>query len=419
MSDAQPFAGITVVEFGQFIAVPYAAQLMADGGATVIKVESPEGDPSRNLAPLAPDESRLFAIRNRGKRSLPLRLDHEGARKVLDALIARADVVLTNMRPGLAQQLGLDYPSLSKANPRIVVGDVTGFGKLGPDANLAGMDLVIQARSGLMASNGRLRDGLPISSDSPLADYMCAALVAFGVTSALLRRERTGRGGVIDVSLLMAGLVLQNNILVRTENHDGPTHTAAKEKLASAREAGATFVEQSAMLPNGRSSTLLSTYYRTYATADSVLGIACVSPALQKRLMIALGMIAADGSEPVPPPSLGLQGQMESLFASKSTSEWKSILDTAGVPASAVYFPIELLNDPQAVANDMFVTIEHHALGPTRMLASPVAIDGGGFAPGAPTPPFGSSAHEILAELGFSDSETVELIAQGVVHTAK
>ena len=419
MSDSQPFAGITVVEFGQFIAVPYAAQLMADGGATVIKVESPEGDPSRTLAPLAPGESRLFSIRNRGKRSLPLRLDHPAARKVIDALVARADVVLTNMRPGLALQLGLDYATVSKANPRVIVGDVTGFGKEGPDADLAGMDLVIQARSGLMASNGRLRDGLPISSDSPLADYMCAALVAFGVTSALLRRERTGRGGVVDVSLLMAGLVLQNNILVRVENLDGPIHKAARATLAEARTGGASFVEQVSALPNGRSSTLLNTYYRTYASADSVLGIACVSAALQKRLMIALDLIARDGSEPVPPPSHELQERLESLFASKPTAEWKGILDRAGVPASAVYFPIELLDDPQTVANDMFFTVDHHALGPTRMLASPVSIDGGGFAPAPPTPPFGSDSMEILKELGFDDAGAAALIAEGVVHTGR
>ena len=415
MTDSQPFAGITVVEFGQFIAVPYAAQLLADGGATVIKVESPEGDPSRTLSPIAPGESRHFAIRNRGKRSLPLRLDHPGARKVLDALLARADVVLTNMRPGLAAQLGIDFDTLSAKYPRIIVGDVTGFGTEGPDAGLAGMDLVIQARSGLMASNGRTRDGLPISSESPLADYMCAALVAFGVSSALLRRERTGRGAKVDVSLLMAALVLQNNILVRNEERDGPVHEAAKEKIAEARSHGATYLEQAALQPTGRSSALTSIFYRTYATEDSVIGTACVSLALQKRLLTALELLEADGS--LPPPSFDLQHRLEVLFASRTTSDWKVVLDKAGVPASAVYFPMELLNDPQTVANGMFIEVDHHALGPTRMLASPLAIDGGGFAPARPTSAFGTDTIQILVECGFTLAEAENLAADGVVIT--
>ena len=114
----QPFAGLEVVEFGQFIAVPFCAQLLAEGGAHVIKVESLEGDPVRNLAPLAPGETRHFISRNRGKHTLPLDLRHPGARPVIDRLVARADVVLTNFRPGLAEEIGLDYASLAPRHPR-------------------------------------------------------------------------------------------------------------------------------------------------------------------------------------------------------------------------------------------------------------------------------------------------------------
>src|SRR2546421_10574701 len=146
MDDARPFAGLEVVEFGQFIAVPSCAQLLAEGGAHVIKVESPEGDPVRNLAPLAPGETRHFISRNRGKHTLPLDLRHAAAKPVIERLLARADVVLTNFRPGLAAELGLDHAALAPRFPRLVVGDVTAFGRRGPDAQLAGMDLVVQAR---------------------------------------------------------------------------------------------------------------------------------------------------------------------------------------------------------------------------------------------------------------------------------
>ena len=190
----KPFEGISVVELGHFVAVPYAGQMLADGGAHVVKVEPPEGEPSRHLAPLAPGESRHFLIRNRGKHALPLDLKHRDAREVLDALLARADVVLANMRPGLAAEMGLDYAHLAPRFPRLVVATVTAFGTQGPDAALAGMDIVVQAKSGLMAATGRMQNGLPTTGESPIADYMAAVLLAFGVSSALLQRTQTGRG---------------------------------------------------------------------------------------------------------------------------------------------------------------------------------------------------------------------------------
>jgi len=149
----------------------------------VIKIEPPEGEPSRHIAPIVPGQSRLFLIRNRGKHALPLDLRHPDAREILDALLARADVVLTNMRPGLAADLGLEFEQLAPRYPRLVVGTVTAFGARGPDAALAGMDLVVQPRSGLMVTGGRVKDGPPTMGESPIADYMAAALLSFGVAT--------------------------------------------------------------------------------------------------------------------------------------------------------------------------------------------------------------------------------------------
>ena len=160
MDAARPFTGIQVVEFGQFIAVPFCAQLLAEGGARVIKVESLEGDPPESV-PLSPGETRHFISRNRGKRSLPLDLRHPRANEVIERLLADADVVLTNFRPGLAVELGLDWASLQPRYPRLVVGNVSAFGRRGPDAGLAGMDMVVQARSGLMATLGRVETACP------------------------------------------------------------------------------------------------------------------------------------------------------------------------------------------------------------------------------------------------------------------
>src|SRR5205823_12449703 len=160
MSTERPFAGVTVIEFGHFIAVPWAGQVLADGGAHVVKIEPLEGEPSRHIAPLGGGESRHFLIRNRGKHALPLDLRHRDAREILDALLARVDVVLTNMRPGLAADLGLEYEQLAVRHPRVIVGNVTAFGARGPDAGLASMDLVVQGRTGPVVAGGRLEDGL-------------------------------------------------------------------------------------------------------------------------------------------------------------------------------------------------------------------------------------------------------------------
>ena len=209
---------------------------------------------------------------------------------MLEALVANADLVLTNLRPGLASDLGLDYATLSLRYPRLIVGNVTAFGHHGPDAGLAGMDLVMQARSGLMVAAGKVNNGIPQAADPPLIDYMCAMMLAFGLASALFRRERTGRGGEVDVALLMAALTLQNNSFARVERVDGPVHAAVLEQLAALREAGAPFAEQAATLPSIRTNSMSSVYYRTYATKDSAIAIACVSPALQRRLMATLAM---------------------------------------------------------------------------------------------------------------------------------
>src|SRR2546421_11086584 len=186
MDQTQPFAGIEVVEFGQFIAVPFCAQVLAEGGAHVIKVEALEGDPVRQLAQLAPGETPHFVSRNRAKHALPLDLRHPKAARVIERLLGRADVVLTNFRPGLAEEFGLDGASLEARYPRLVVGNVSAFGRRGPDARLAGMDLVGQARAGLMGGLGQVPDGLPAAGGAPAPAYIVALTLSFAASSSHL-----------------------------------------------------------------------------------------------------------------------------------------------------------------------------------------------------------------------------------------
>ena len=418
MSADRPFAGVTVLEFGHFIAVPWAGQVLADGGAHVVKIEPLEGEPSRHIAPLGGGESRHFFIRNRGKHALPLDLRHSDAREILDAMLARADVVLTNMRPGLAVELGLEYEQLAARHPRIIVGTVTAFGPRGPDAALAGMDYVVQARSGLMVTGGRTKEGLPATGESPIADYMTASLLAFGVASALYRRERTGRGGRVDTSLLLAALALQNNLMVRVEKLDGARHAQFQDWLVGARRDGVPFADQVETMPRNRVASSLAIYMRTYATKDAALAIACGSTSLKKKFIAAVGHDDPALTGPVADVDAHyaeLKRCVDATIASRTTAEWKTLLDARGVPASHVALPVEILDDAQPAANEMFHRFDHPTVGPVTVLGPAVHLDGDGFAPGPHTPPFGSEARAILEWAGFAKADVQRLLDGGAL----
>jgi formyl-CoA transferase len=305
------------------------------------------------------------------------------------------------------------------------VGNVSAFGRTGPDAALAGMDLVVQARSGLMAANGRLRDGLPVAPEPPLADYMTAMTLAFGVAAALLRRERTGRGGEIEVSLLRSALTLQNNAMVRVEAADGAVHAQAREALARLRRDAVPWLEQIALLPQVRTLAMTGLYYRTYATRDGVLAVAAVSRALQRGFMQVVGLRDASHDEPIREPErlerhyAELGARAEAIIRGRATAEWKAALDEEGVPASDVRLPIEMLDDPQVVANEMARDLPHPSLGAVRVLAPPLALDGGGFRPTGATGAFASETRALLHELGLGDNEIDALVREGVTREAQ
>ncbi len=419
MPDSQPFQNIKVVEFGQFVAVPFCGQLLAEGGAEVIKIESPDGDPNRHMGEITPLESRLFISRNRGKRSLPLKLSENSAKPVIDSLLGWADVVLMNFRPGLAEKMGIDSVTLQNKFPRLIIGEITPFGKKGPDANLSAMDIVVQARSGLMAAMGRIVDGRPAPGDPVISDYMAAMSLAFGISSALFRRERTDRGGIVDVSLMQSAMTLANNQLVRSEDLDREKHNKIISKINQQRIDGASFEEQAASLPSARVLPLRAIYFRTYESADGTIAIACASKGLQVKLSGAIGFVDLN-LDPNNESSLdnsyfiSLQLEVEAIIRSKDSVDWLEILKDAGVPVSTVKFPIELFEDEQAKANDMFYLLDHQTAGQFSALTPPVKLDGEGFKPQGATAPFATETRALLQMLGLDDNAIDELINQDI-----
>ena len=413
----QPFAGVRIVEFGQFVSVPFCAQLLAEGGAEVVKIEALAGDPTRMLRQIAPLETRIFVSRNRGKRSLPLALRHPDAKPVIDRLLQWADVALMNFRPGLAEELGLDEETLARRFPRLVSGTVTAFGRRGPDASLAGMDTVVQARTGLMAANGRIVDGRPAPGDPVSADYMCAMSLAFGISAALLRRERTGVGGAVAASLMQAAMTLANNQLARSEEADAPGHEETLARLAGQRSSGAPYVDQARGMSSARALPMVKVYLRTYDTADAPLAIACGSRSLRAKFMQAVGLEDAaldiDGDAESAHYD-DLMRRVEVVMRSRSCAEWTGRLNDVGVPVSQVRFPIEMFDDEQVRANGMLHRLRHPTAGTFTVLAPPVAIDGDGFRPREATAPFASETRAILGELGFSTPDIDRLVAENV-----
>ncbi|PRX46679.1 crotonobetainyl-CoA:carnitine CoA-transferase CaiB-like acyl-CoA transferase [Prauserella shujinwangii] len=201
-----PLAGVRVVEFGHYIAAPAATQSLADLGAEVVKVEPPGGDQARGIG--AYGEGIVLAY-NRGKRSVVLDLKRDDDKRAALGLIAEADVVVQNLRAGAMARRGLGPDALLPDHPRLVYVSVSGFSSRGPSASRAGLDIAAQAESGLMSINGE-QDGDPLRVGFPIADVAASNAVVQGVLAALLRRERTGRGGVIEVSLLDAMIHMQS-----------------------------------------------------------------------------------------------------------------------------------------------------------------------------------------------------------------
>ena len=278
--------GIKILEFTQIIAGPFGGMLLADMGADVIKIEPLEGEPWRLALQFIPGESKTFMSLNRGKRSLPLDLTRPEASDIIRKMILDIDVVVINARPDVPAKLGIDYESLSAINPKIIYCDNTAFGRKGPDANRPGYDLIVQAMSGLMASEGKIKDGYPQQiTSTAIADYSTGIAIAWGVCAALFVRERTGKGQKVDTTLLGSALGVQTGGFMEIESFDGELRRDVLQTLAALREAGVPYEQVDEQYRN----TLFewrrgSIYYRTYQAKDGVLAVACLSDRLRKRV---------------------------------------------------------------------------------------------------------------------------------------
>ena len=419
--------GIRVLDFSEYIAGPYAGELLADLGAEVIKVEPPLGDFWRHTTPVAPAESRGFMGVNKGKRSISLDLKHPETREVLERMVRSADVFLANYRPGVAARLGVDYETLSAINPRLIYCENTAFGKRGPYSERAGFDLVSQAMTGIMAFEGAGGLPHPIITTSP-TDLAAGIFMAYAVAAALYQREHTGRGQQIETSLFAAGIAIQYRPMFSIERIDRAPRERLLETVARARAAGRR-VDEVLGEQSSRTDVVMrrnNPYYRVFETKDSYIALACLNNRLRRAAARVLEVEdpRVEGDEfdvdlLGPDESLVLRELIAATFTNRTTDEWVELFDAAGVPCGPVRLTAELFDDPQVVADELLVELDHPIMGPVKMANSPLKMSGGETGSRLPSPALGQHTREVLGELGFTAGEVAALEASGAVRAWK
>ena len=411
-----PFTGLRVVEFGRFIAAPYCGQLLADGGADVIKVESIDGDETRRNGPIVPTEGRQYINKNRGKRSLAVDLRDPESRFAVQRLAAAADIVVANFRPGQSEMLGLHFEALSANNPRLIYAENTAYGRLGPMAEAAGMDIVLSGYAGLM----NIGEEGPLPPAEPIIDYTAGLLLAWGVSTALYHRERSGRGQRLDVALLQAALVLQNNNINHIDAIDGWREEFVaylKTAFADGRTWGEVVARRQQLQPTAPQRA----YYGYLRTADGVMAVAAVARPLRLRMMELVGFEDRWTSEPgwLPDDARSYAKDLIDLVESKlkvqPTEHWLAKFAEAGIPAGPLRFREQLADDEQSWANGFLIRQEHDLIGGLTVVAPPVKFSETPLRARWASPTLGKHSREILAEAGLS-AETVEsLVKRGAV----
>ena len=393
-----PLAGLKVIELAHIMAGPICGLMLADMGADVIKVEKvPDGDDTRRMVPPALDgESAAFMILNRNKRGIALNLKSPGGKAVLEKMLATADVVIENYRPGTMERFGLGYDTLHKMNPALIYCQVTGFGRTGPYANRAGFDLIAQGLSGIMSVTGEGAGRQPVKAGPPITDISAGILAAMGVLAAYVHRLKTGEGQLVDTSLLEAGVTT--------------TYWQSAICLATGKSPGAI-----------GSAHPLSAPYQALQTQDGWINLGAANQANWKRLVEVIEQpeLAND------PRFLDNPARMKNLpalieiltgrFRTRTTSDWLARLEAAGVPAGPVLSIGEMLTDPQVLAREMVVEVEHSRLGRMKTLGPPVKFSAtpGEVRHGAPQ--LGQHTREVLKEYGYGDADIAALTGKGDV----
>lgn len=395
---AGPLKDLRVIDLSQIMAGPACSMFLADMGADVIKVERiPDGDDARRMVPpTIADESAAFLIMNRNKRGIALDLKAEAGRSVLSRLLKGADVLIENFRRGAMEQMGFGYHAVHELNPQLIYCSISGFGRTGPYADRGGFDLVAQGMSGLMSITGEGPGHPPTKVGAPVTDITAGVLACVGILAALHSRESSGQGQMVDTSLFEAGII--------------HTYWHSAMCFATGRAPGAMGTAHPLNAP-----------YQAFPTSDGWITVGAANQGNWLRLVDALGApelrddprfsTNADRMRNL----AALAAALSPLFQRRTSAEWLSRLEKAGVPAGPVLEVGQMHADPQALAREMIVETVHPQAGGVKAIGLPIKFSDtpGGVRRAAPI--FGQHTREVLHDHGFSDTEIDRLLVQKAI----
>jgi len=390
-----PLEGITVLDLTRVLSGPYCTMLLADMGARVIKIEQPgKGDDTRGWGPpFLNGESAYFLSVNRNKESVTIDFKHPEGRALLNRLVDRCDVLVENFRPGTLAKLGLDYASLSTRHPQLVYCSVSGFGQTGPRRQESGYDAVIQAEGGLMSITGAA-DGPPFRLGVAIADIVSGMFAAYGISLALLSRERSGRGQEVDIAMLDAVSALLTY------------------------QAGAYFA--SGHVPRrlgNRHPSIVP--YETFAASDGDFVLAVGNDDLWKTFCEVADLDFGDRFATNRQRVMGydtLRPLIASRLETQTRQYWIDRLTAAGVPCGSVRDIGELFGDPQLRARDMVASVQHETIGSMEVLGVPVKLSATPGSVRTPPPRLGEHTAAVLAyDLGLGADAIATLREQRAI----
>jgi len=397
-SSTPPLDGLLVVDLTRVLSGPYCTMQLADMGARVIKIEQPgRGDDTRGWGPpFVGEESAYFLSVNRNKESLTLDLKQPEARRILEQLLDRADVLVENFRPGTMERLGFGYQTVSARWPRVVYCSISGFGQTGPRRDQPGYDAVIQAEAGLMSITGE-PDGPALRLGVAIADIVSGMFAAQGIAMALLARVRNGRGQLVDIGMLDSTAALL-------------TYQAANY-FATGRAPGRLGNRHPTIVP-----------YETFDAADGKFVLAVGNDDLWRRFCSVIGLpeLADDPRFATNRVRVEHYDELKPILIerlqTRRKAEWIASLNAEGVPCGAVRDIGEVLSDPQLSAREMIQAVEHATVGTVRVLGVPVKLSATPGAVRTAPPTLGQHTDQILrTDLALTDAEIARLRATAAV----